>query len=147
MLHAALLTAASFAHGHLLALYRLLALAIPSRHGLRGVTSHHFALALPRLSRHGLHGVASHHFVLALVLCYFSLRCFHCEGDSIANWAEPAWWRSALSARRLRKRRACLQPGSLPLILRLILSTFCSRTPCPYCKCRILTTGCSSEHS
>ena len=68
VLHAALLTAASFAHGHLLALYRLLAFAIPSRHGLRGVASHHFALALPRLSRHGLHGVASHHFALALAV-------------------------------------------------------------------------------
>ena len=72
MLHAALLTAASCAHGHLLALYRLLALAIPSRHGLRGVTSHHFALALPRLSRHGLHGVASHHFAATIASYHFA---------------------------------------------------------------------------
>ena len=44
-----------------------LALAVPSRHGLRGVASHHFALVLPRRSRHALHGVASHHFAATIV--------------------------------------------------------------------------------
>ena len=45
-----------------------IALAIPSRHGLRGVASHHFAFGLPRRSCHALHGVASRHFAATFVL-------------------------------------------------------------------------------
>ena len=68
--------------------------AVPSRHGLRGVASHQFALALPRLSRHGLHGVASHHFALALALAvpllFFCIRfALPSTTRRIVSWAEP----------------------------------------------------------
>ena len=45
-----------------------LALAVPLRHGLCGVASHHFAFALPRRSCHALRGVASRHFAATIVV-------------------------------------------------------------------------------
>ena len=44
-----------------------LALAVPLRHGLRGVASHHFSCVLLRRLRHALHGVASDHFAATIV--------------------------------------------------------------------------------
>ena len=44
-----------------------LALAVPSRHGLCGVASHHFSFVLLRRLRHALHGVASQHFAATIV--------------------------------------------------------------------------------
>ena len=59
-----------------------LALAVPSRHGLRGVASHHFALALLRRSRHGLHRVASHHFAAPIASHHFAATIIFVAMDS-----------------------------------------------------------------